>query len=176
MRSRFPAFALAAAATVFGISVAAAQTTPPPSAGSRPAPTFANPPHKNLKVLPKDISGPELLGTMKFFAQSLGVRCTYCHVGSEGQPISTFDFASDSKDHKNTARAMMAMVAMLNSKTLPTATGLPDAKVTCFTCHRGSTKPATEIPPGAVLVPPPPGAAAPPPAAAPPKKPERGSA
>ena len=42
---------------------------------------------------------------------------------------------------------MLAMVAALNSKTLPAATGLPDAKVTCFTCHRGSTKPATEMPP-----------------------------
>lgn len=162
MRSSLPAFALAVAAAIFGISVAVAQTNPP-AAGPRPSPAFANPPHKNLKVLPKDISGPELLGTMKFFAQSLGVRCTYCHVGTEGQPLSSFDFASDSKDHKNTARAMMAMVAALNAKTLPTATGLPDAKVTCFTCHRGSTKPATEIPPGAVLVPPPPGATPSPP-------------
>ena len=176
MRSPLPAFVLTAAAAVFGISVAVAQTSPP-AQGSRPPPTFANPPHKNLKVLPNDISGQELLGTIKFFAQSLGVRCTYCHVGTEGQPLSTFDFASDSKEHKNTARAMMAMVATLNAKTLPLATGLPDAKVTCFTCHRGSTKPATEVPAGAVLVPPPPGgspaAATPPP---PPKKPERGTA
>jgi hypothetical protein len=38
-------------------------------------------------------------------------------------------------------------------------------KVTCFTCHRGSTEPAT--------MPPPPGAPPPPPAAA--AKPERGA-
>jgi hypothetical protein len=153
---RTPSLVLLVAGTVFAVSVAAAQTTPPPAAMS-----FADPPHKNLKVLPKDISRADLLADMKFFSQSLGVRCTYCHVGTEGQPLSTFDFASDAKDHKNTARAMMAMVAVLNQKTLPAATGLPDAKVTCFTCHRGSTKPATEIPPGAVLVPPPPGATPP---------------
>jgi hypothetical protein len=148
--------ALSAAAVLFSVSVAAAQTGTPPA-----QPPFAVPPFKNLKVLPKDISRADLLANMKFFSQSLGVRCTYCHVGTEGQPLSTFDFASDAKDHKNTARAMLAMVAALNSKTLPAATGLPDAKVTCFTCHRGSTKPATEIPPAAVLVPPPPGATPP---------------
>ena len=91
-----------------------------------------------------------LIANMKFFSQSLGVRCTYCHVGTDGQPLSTFDFASDAKEHKSTARAMLAMVATLNLKTLPAATGLPDAKVTCFTCHRGSTKPATEVPAGVV--------------------------
>ena len=158
MRFNVPVFALAASAGLFGVSLATAQTTAP----APPAMSWADPPHKNLKVLPKDISRADLLGTMKFFSQSLGVRCTYCHVGTEGQPLSTFDFASDAKEHKNTARAMMAMVATLNQKTLPAATGLPDAKVTCFTCHRGSTKPATEIPPAAVLVPPPPAATAPP--------------
>jgi hypothetical protein len=138
--------ALASAATLFGVSVAVAQTAAP--APTPPAqPPFAIPPFKNLKVLPKDTSRADLIANMKFFSQSLGVRCTYCHVGTEGQPLSTFDFASDSKDHKKIAREMMAMVATLNSKTLPAATGLPDAKVTCFTCHRGVTKPATEIPP-----------------------------
>ncbi len=159
MKPGIPALALLVAGTGFAVSVAAAQTAPPaPSA----QPPFAVPPFKNLKVLPRDISRADLLANMKFFSQSLGVRCTYCHVGEEGKPLSTFDFAADAKDHKNIARAMMAMVAGLNAKTLPAATGLPDAKVTCFTCHRGATKPATEIPPAAVLVPPPPAATAPP--------------
>jgi hypothetical protein len=147
-RMRLDIIALASAAALFGVSVAVAQTAqpaPPPAA----QPPFAVPPFKNLKVFPKDISRAELLKNMKFFSQSLGVRCTYCHMGTEGQPLSTFDFAADAKDHKKIARDMMAMVAMLNTTTLPAATGLPDAKVTCFTCHRGSTKPATEIPPQA---------------------------
>src|SRR4051794_29445896 len=164
-RMRFDILALASAAALFGVSVAVAQTvTPAPAPPAQPP--FAIPPFKNLKVLPKDISRADLLANMKFFSQSLGVRCTYCHVGVEGQPLSTFDFPSDAKDKKQTARAMMAMVATLNSKTLPAATGLPDAKVTCFTCHRGSTRPATE---------PTPPTPTPPPAAAPAKPPERGT-
>jgi hypothetical protein len=143
MKLGIPGLALVASATLLGVSVAVAQTAPPQA----PAMTFADPPHKNLKVLPADMTRQQLISTMKFFSQSLGVRCTYCHVGTEGQPLSTFDFASDAKDKKQTARAMMAMVAALNAKTLPAATGLPDAKVTCFTCHRGATKPATEPPP-----------------------------
>ena len=91
---RLDILALASAAALFGVSVAVAQTAqpaPPPAA----QPPFAVPPFKNLKVFPKDIGRAELLTNMKFFAQSLGVRCTYCHVGTEGQPLSTFDFASD---------------------------------------------------------------------------------
>jgi hypothetical protein len=152
MKPGIPALALFVSTVAFTVSVAAAQTPPPPAPAQAP---FAVPPFKNLRVLPKDIGRADLIANMKFFSQSLGVRCTYCHVGTDGQPLSTFDFASDAKEHKSTARAMLAMVATLNSKTLPAATGLPDAKVTCFTCHRGSTKPATEIPPPATPQPPP---------------------
>jgi hypothetical protein len=148
--------ALFAGFATLGVTVALAQA-------GRPAMTFADPPHKNLKILPRDMPRAELLGTMKFFSQSLGVRCTFCHVGEEGKPLSTFDFASDAKSKKQTARAMLAMVTVLNAKTLPEATGLPDAKVTCFTCHRGSTKPLTAPPPPET-----------PPAPAPVKPPERG--
>jgi hypothetical protein len=170
MKVGIPQIALIGAAALFGVSVAVAQTGAPPAN----TPAFANPPHKNLKVLPQDISGAQLLGTMKFFAQSLGVRCTYCHVGTEGQPLSTFDFASDAKSHKDTARGMLRLVKEINGD-LPAITGDPSSKVTCFTCHRGSTTPATEIPAGAVFVPPPPGGVPPRPAAAPAKS-ERGAA
>ena len=142
MKPGLSGVALIAGIATLGASVAFAQAGPP-------AMTFADPPHKNLKILPLDMPKAELLGTMKFFSQSLGVRCTHCHVGEEGKPLSTFDFASDAKDKKQTARAMLAMVAALNAKTLPDATGLPDAKVTCYTCHRGSTKPLIAPPPPA---------------------------
>src|SRR5262245_14625530 len=83
--------ALAAAAATFGVSMAIAQSAPPSAPPSlapagRPSLSFANPPHKNLKVFPQDISGPNLISNMKGFAQALGVRCTYCHVGEEGKP------------------------------------------------------------------------------------------
>jgi photosynthetic reaction center cytochrome c subunit len=152
--------ALIAAAGCFAVSVAAAQNLPPPSAALA-QPPFALPPFKNLKVFPKDISRAELLGNMKFFAQSLGVRCTYCHVGEEGKPLATFDFASEAKDHKTIARDMIRMADHINQDHLPKILVDPEAKVSCFTCHRGSTKPATQIPPGAILVPPPPGATPP---------------
>jgi hypothetical protein len=158
MSSRLPVIALATATVLFGVSVAAAQTSPAP-----PAP----PAFKNLQVFPKDITRPQLIANMKFFAQSLGVRCTFCHVGQEGQPLSTFDFASDAKREKQTARKMLAMVHRINEQEFG-VTDLSKVKVTCFTCHRGSTKPLTEPPPGA------PNMVPPPPAPIPPKAPERG--
>jgi hypothetical protein len=153
--------ALMAAAGCFGVSVAVAQNLPPPSAALA-QPPFALPPYKNLKVFPKDISRADLLTNMKFFSQSLGVRCTYCHVGEEGKPLATFNFASDAKDHKTIARDMIRLADHINQDHLPKILTDPEAKVSCYTCHRGSTKPATQIPPGVVLVPPPPGAAPPP--------------
>jgi len=164
MKPGIPALALLVAGSAFAVSVAAAQTSPPPSAApdARPAqPPFAVPPFKNLKVFPKDISRADLLANMKLFSQSLGVRCTYCHVGEEGKPLSTFDFASDAKEHKVIARDMLRMAHRLNTD-LPGITGDPSARISCFTCHRGSEKPLADVPAGAVLVPPPPGAPPPP--------------
>jgi photosynthetic reaction center cytochrome c subunit len=71
---------------------------------------------------------------MQAFVQGLSVadqgRCNYCHV--EG------DKASDEKMQKVIARNMILMVRQINSQ-------FPDAKqhVTCWTCHHGSTTPAT---------------------------------
>ena len=155
MRGGLPAISLIAAAACFGVSVTVAQTLPPPGAALQPQ--FAVPPFKNLKVFPKDISRADLLSNMKFFAQSLGVRCTYCHVGEEGKPLSTFDFASDAKDHKTIARDMIRLADHINQEHLPKILADPEAKVSCYTCHRGSTKPLTVPPPGAPnTVPPPP--------------------
>ena len=121
-------------------SLASAQTTPTPAA---PAPAK----HKNLQVLPADISREQLFATMKGFAQGLGVRCSHCHVGEEGQPLSTYDFASDAKREKRVARAMLRMTMAINRDTLPAIADLNDAHVTCFTCHRGAVKPLTAPPP-----------------------------
>ena len=138
MKLGVPGLALTASTALFGISVAVAQTAPP----APPPMSFAAPPHKNLKVLPADIPGPQLIATMKFFSQSLGVRCTFCHVGTEGQPLSTFDFASDAKPEKRTAREMMLMVRHIDDD----YADITEGKVTCFTCHRGSTGPLSKPP------------------------------
>ena len=128
---------LAAGCAAFLTAIAVAQPAPAP-----PAPTFAVPPFKNIQVLSKDITREQLLSNMKFFAQSLGVRCVHCHVGDEGKPLSTFDFASDAKKEKQTARAMLRMVHKINSEEFGVK-DFKDVKVTCYTCHRGSKKPLT---------------------------------
>ena len=138
MKLRVPVVALGAASCLFGICVAVAHAQP-----TSPGPP---PPPKNLQVFPKDIARADLISNMKFFAQSLGVRCTFCHVGTEGQPLSTFDFASDAKKEKLTARKMLVMVHRINEQDF----GVKDfanVKVTCFTCHRGSIHPLTAPPP-----------------------------
>jgi hypothetical protein len=133
------------ATALFGLSVAAAQTSPSPGVPQAPG----SPPFKNLQVFPKDIARPQLLSAMRFFSQSLGVRCTFCHVGVEGQPPSTYDFASDAKKEKLIARKMLAMVQRINTQDFNVQDGMSNAKVTCFTCHRGSMKPLTMPPPTA---------------------------
>jgi len=137
---------LTAGCAAFVAAVASAQPTSAP-----PAPAFAAPPYTNLQVLPKDITRDQLLGNMKFFAQSLGVRCTHCHAGADGK----LDFASDAKPQKATARKMLAMVHRINSQDFG-VTDFANVKVTCYTCHRGSLKPDTKIPPVTPVQPPPP--------------------
>ena len=144
MKPLIPIAVLGIAAASFGLSVAFAQTAAPPAPPAQ-AP-FVVPPYKNLKVLPKTIARADLLNTMKTFAQSLGVRCTFCHVGEEGKPLATFDFASDAKANKAIARDMMRLAARLNKTDLPAIAGLENPRVTCYTCHRGAKEPARAIP------------------------------
>lgn len=107
--------------------------------------SFAQIPDKftNLQVLPKDISKSSLVDVMKSFTGALGVRCIHCHLGEEGQPLTTFDFASDLKTAKQKARIMMNMTADINGKYLSALTEFKDNVliVKCVTCHRGATQP-----------------------------------
>jgi Photosynthetic reaction centre cytochrome C subunit len=103
------------------------------------------PPDKfvNLQVFPKDTKADVLIGAMKDFARGLGVRCQYCHVGKEGEPLASFDFVTDDNPHKNIARSMMRMAAEVNSriqKDVPDATA-NGYQVSCYTCHRGAEHP-----------------------------------
>jgi len=97
----------------------------------------------NLKVLPSTITGRDLQRTMFGFTSGLGVRCVFCHVGEEGKDLSTFDFASDNKPEKNTARTMIRMVAAINTDFLAALRKEKPAaqEVTCITCHRGNAQP-----------------------------------
>lgn len=99
---------------------------------------------KNLQVMPKEWDGRRLAPVMKGFTAALGVRCQYCHVGEEGKPLSTFDFASDANPNKNRAREMWRMLGDIRAhlaKIEPS--GSEQVEVSCRTCHHGKPKPTT---------------------------------
>lgn len=118
-------------------SIATAQA-PTPAAPAAPAAALQ---FKNLKVFPAGIPRDRLIGVMKSYTVSLGVKCTHCHVGEEGKR-ETMDFASDAKQAKLTARVMMAMTRRLNEQDFAVK-DVTQLKVGCFTCHRGAVKPLT---------------------------------
>jgi predicted trehalose synthase len=107
--------------------------------------------HKNLQILPQDISRDELIAIMRTFTRSLGVRCNHCHVVTATEPKEVLDFPSDAKEEKRVARVMMQMTANINRTWLPrveVAEGHPmpaanqiEDQVSCWTCHRGKTEP-----------------------------------
>ena len=100
---------------------------------------------ENLKVLPKDIAVRALIDTMAGFTRALGVRCTYCHVGTEGEPLASYDFKADEKPEKEKARVMLRMVAAINGDHLTKLATRrePAVAVACATCHRGVAVPRT---------------------------------
>jgi len=127
---------LAGAAALFLGAAAFAQA---PSVS--PAPAAKPPAFKNLKIFPAEIPRERLIEIMRGYTVSLGVKCTFCHVGEEGKR-ETMDFASDANPHKNIARMMMAMTRRLNEQDFAVK-DFTKLKVTCFTCHRGSPHPLT---------------------------------
>lgn len=107
------------------------------------------PKYENLKVLPKNTTKQEMDSVMKHFSQSLGVRCTYCHVRSNDDQ-KNFNFASDENDKKAVARYMMRMMNKINKKYFKdedeSHKNLIGA-VSCFTCHNGKEEPGNKPPP-----------------------------
>jgi hypothetical protein len=100
----------------------------------------------NLKVL-QALPEAQLFPLMNLLSDSLGVRCDYCHVQATPDPTRTPSNAggwvwdSDDKAPKRTAREMMRMVVDLNAGPFK-----GESRVTCYTCHRGSTLPARTPP------------------------------
>jgi tetratricopeptide (TPR) repeat protein len=95
----------------------------------------------NLKVLAPGISHEDLVSTMKGFTRGLGVRCSFCHVGDDAKGWGSFDFKSDEKAPKQTARTMMSMVQDINQKQLASLSAREGIKVQCVTCHHGLKEP-----------------------------------
>jgi photosynthetic reaction center cytochrome c subunit len=104
-----------------------------PTAVAAPAEKTVEQTKKNIKVL-NGLPDSQLIPVMNFMSASLGVRCIYCHVNKDGK----WDFVSDEKPEKNTAREMIKMVLVVNKDTFKGNT-----EVSCFTCHHGQTHPAS---------------------------------
>jgi hypothetical protein len=100
--------------------------------------------YKNLKVLPKDITKPQLDSVMQHFTASLGVKCNFCHVRTADN--KDWDFPSDANKHKLIAREMMEMTTKINKKYFDmTGKGLnASLMVSCYTCHNGKPEPAVK--------------------------------
>src|SRR5438132_11957646 len=109
---------------ILGI-VAAAGVATARQPAQAPAAAATLQPSKMIQVLtgvPRD----EILATMRVISASLGVECEFCH-----ETDRTLNTAK-----KDIARRMMTMTRALN-----TASFGAQNRVTCFTCHRGSSTP-----------------------------------
>src|SRR5436190_23918859 len=91
---------------------------------------------KNVKLL-GDMPVSQFIPVMNYFASSLGRRCNFCHVNTNGQ----WDYASDDKPEKNTAREMIKLVLDTNKNFFK-----GNLQVQCYTCHRGRNNPLN-VPP-----------------------------
>ena len=95
---------------------------------------------KNIQVL-KGLPDSQLFAVMNFVATSLGVQCNFCHVQQGKDPKTGFTnwiWENDDKPEKQAARRMMQMVLSIKANDKIDFT---ENAVTCFTCHRGQTRP-----------------------------------
>ena len=95
---------------------------------------------KNIQLF-KGMPAGRVLRIMELgYSRSLGVTCTHCHIPGAWE--------KDDKLTKQVARDMAAMVGAINSQHLKQIKNLKreTPTVNCTTCHRGQTKPATNLP------------------------------
>jgi photosynthetic reaction center cytochrome c subunit len=124
--------------TIFGYWVAAASVyvlcAGPACAqvGSNQKSQMAEDVFKNIQIL-KGISVEELMATMGFFAASLSLNCTDCHISESSGDWARY---ADDTGLKRVTRMMIQMVNTLNKGSF----GARRA-VTCYTCHRGTAHP-----------------------------------
>jgi hypothetical protein len=95
-------------------------------------PPMAEDVFKNVQVL-KGIPVDEFMGTMGFFAASLGLNCVDCHTAESLDNWAKF---GEDTPRKNIARRMVLMVKAINQTNFG---GAPT--VTCNSCHRGANRP-----------------------------------
>jgi len=99
--------------------------------------------HKNLKILPQDISEQKLDSIMESYAKALGVTCKFCHTEIKDFPDS-IDYVVDDNPMKENAREMMRMTIYINKTHFYfDKNERPEylKVVNCKTCHRGEPYP-----------------------------------
>ena len=123
-----------------------AQETPAAPAGAQAArPRGPRPNPTNIKALPKDITGDDVIKLMHQYEGDLGVECAFCHV--RNPETKRTDFPSDANPVKEKARVMIKMTADLNTKYLVQLSNrMSTDPITCGTCHRGSAMPEPFVP------------------------------
>jgi len=98
---------------------------------------------KNIQIL-RGLPDSQLFPVMNFIGDSLGVHCDYCHVIQGVDPKTGRDiwqYESDDKAAKIRGREMLKMVLDINKTTFG-----GNQTVTCYSCHRGSTRVARVVP------------------------------
>jgi hypothetical protein len=130
--------AAAAAVIICTATFAAAQGTGTPAGAAAPGQRPQRPP-ENLKVLPPTVT---IQREMMRITAALGVKCDFCHVQG--------NFPSDEKKEKQMARRMMQMVKALNAnfpnQEVQEGDSVLGSAISCYTCHRGEQRPATNPP------------------------------
>jgi hypothetical protein len=117
-----------------------------PSSAHAQQPGSAGATRPKLQVL-QALPEAQLFILMNLVADSLGVRCDYCHVQSTPDLTRTpanvggWVWDSDDKPAKKIARDMMRMVVDLNKTSFGGR-----SLVTCYTCHQGRLDPARTPP------------------------------
>jgi hypothetical protein len=99
--------------------------------------------HKNLQILPKDISGQKLDSIMQSYNKALGIGCSFCHSPLAGFADS-LDYAADKNEMKENARKMMRMTIEINKSNFyfdKSQRAEYLNVVSCNTCHRGEPYP-----------------------------------
>ncbi len=153
-----PAAAAFLAAALFAVSTVAQapQSADPHAPGGAGHPHPPAPKPTNLKVLPKDLTGDQVMDIMHGWEAQLGTECTTCHAVDPNKKMPNgrpaLNFPDDSKKEKETARLMLKMTMEINQKYTSMVESSHDnaeaaKKVTCGTCHRGHLDPPAYVPP-----------------------------
>jgi photosynthetic reaction center cytochrome c subunit len=124
----FVSASTALAVGLFSVALSGRQAAPA-------RPPMAEQVFKNVQVL-KGIPVDEFMNTMGFFATATGLNCTDCHIEESGGSWRRY---ADDNALKQQTRRMVVMMRTINQQNFGGR-----QVVTCYTCHRGFSKPTVQ--------------------------------